>query len=457
MATTRSTPCHSDPRAADAEREPNDGVDHSQPVRLLERRTGRLPLAEDVDYYRFSLQNETHVEIGVDSPADGQLAIDLDSGSERLGSVDAGAPGEAIAYEAVLGPGDYVLMLSPIVPSEERYAVTIETADPFDVPDDAEPNDTAGRARPMPADLTATGTFATSFGDADWYAVPAVSQAGTVDIEVAGESVSIQVTTAATADLPATALTPIPGVELGAYTVDVPAGAPILIGVQGDGDYAFPSPRRPGSTSASVPARHRSPSSSPAVTAGRRVLVDRQRLACEVSVTNEGDSALDVVLDGVTGHYAWTIDLPADPLSVAGETATAPVAVDIAPDAWADQPILVTVRATAGTGAATVSTNVVPNGAAPPLEPSPDEPLPNELLGGLDVAWSALGAAPVAADESSAAEEAQLFDQLTPVGAGWQGDASILPAELTVDLAGDDVGAGRRHHAEPARGRQPPG
>ena len=93
--------------------------------------------------------------IGVDSPADGQLAIDLASGSERLGSVDAAAPGEAIAYEAVLGPGDYVLMLSPIVPSEERYAVTIETADPFDVPDDAEPNDTAGRARPMPADLTA--------------------------------------------------------------------------------------------------------------------------------------------------------------------------------------------------------------------------------------------------------------------------------------------------------------
>ena len=60
--------------------------------------------------------------------------------------------------------------------------------------------------------------------------------------------------------------------------------------------------------------------------------------------------------------------------------------------------------------------------------------VPDALLGGLDVAATALGGTPVVQYDPTM--EPQLYDGYTPAGAGF--DANVtLPATFTTDLAGD--------------------
>ena len=178
------------------EHEPNNGAGLSQAIRLDERRVGRLPVSDDVDYYRFSLRNETHVVIEVEVPAGAQIAMALARGGETLGGTrnppDGGGP---LVYDAVLPPGDYSMSLSPLVPSDERYTVVVAPADPYVVPDDAEPNNSPAYARPIAPDWVATGSIdpGDQYGDVDWYRLPAQTTAGSVTIEVVGDGVLVGV------------------------------------------------------------------------------------------------------------------------------------------------------------------------------------------------------------------------------------------------------------------------
>ncbi len=73
------------------------------------------------------------------------------------------------------------------------------------------------------------------------------------------------------------------------------------------------------------------------------------------------------------------------------------------------------------------------------LNPERWAPLPPELLGGLNVAWSGLGGAavnPLSVDTASSEE--QMFNGVSPTGYAWRGDVASLPLEVTVDLAGDE-------------------
>ncbi len=82
-----------------AEHEPNDTFDYSQPIRLGEERTGRLVQVNDIDVYRFSLQNDGHVVINVDAPADAQVQMSLSQvGSDAIAQMSALAPGDDMTY-----------------------------------------------------------------------------------------------------------------------------------------------------------------------------------------------------------------------------------------------------------------------------------------------------------------------------------------------------------------------
>ena len=424
-----------------AEHEPNNSFDYSQPMRLAESRTGRLVQPDDADVYRFSLQNDGHVVIDAAIAADAQVQMDLVSGNVTLVSLSTAAPGDDVTYDAVLPPGDYALWLSARTPSVEPYELTINAVDPFTTPDDAEPNDAAPAAQPMPADLSVTGTLDATYryGDADWYIIPAQDAAGTAAFEVSGDTTTIELIVPATADAAETPILPVAGSDLGQYTADLPADTPVLLGVHGQGEYTVTVTPVGGSV---VPGSVELPVAVDLAACEQPVAAywpDSQRIECDVALTNTGDDPIDVSLDAATGHHAWAVDFEATEVSVdAGETATVATTIRVAPDAWADQPVLVTVRAGNDGGAGTGSIAIVPDRLEPPRNPEPYQPLPPELLGGFDVAWSGLGGAPVAVDESAAAEEALLYDQITPVGSGWVSEAGLLPAELTVDLAGDD-------------------
>jgi hypothetical protein len=155
-----------------------------------------------------------------------------------------------------------------------------------------------------------------------------------------------------------------------------------------------------------------------------------------VSNTGTGDEALD--LEAVTSNNAWVATLGQTQLTLAPGASTA-VSLDltIQPDAWADVPVRISVRARDATGGqATGHVEMTPGRIAPPVDPEQIWSVPDALLGGLDVASLALGGIPIPTYDPAA--EAQLYDGLTPAGAGFGTSFSALPVTLTTDLAGDE-------------------
>ena len=118
-----------------------------------------------------------------------------------------------------------------------------------------------------------------------------------------------------------------------------------------------------------------------------------------------------------------------------------PRTIFVGPDAWADLPVRITVRATDADGRqATGYVELTPNREAPPLNPQPGWTLTPELRGGLNVAWDGFGAVPVQSDQRAYDYESMLYDGISSHVGGWQDyrtKAATTPIELTVDLAGD--------------------
>ena len=161
-----------------------------------------------------------------------------------------------------------------------------------------------------------------------------------------------------------------------------------------------------------------------------------QHLDGTLTVSNNGAASEDLALDTLTSDLRWTVSLGQDHVTVAaGATVTVPLTVNIPSDAWADVPVRISVRGADGTGAqATGYANVTPTADAPPVSPYQAWSVPDALLGGLDVAATALGASPVLAYDPTM--ETELYDGYTPAGGGL--DTTVtLPATFTTDLAGD--------------------
>lgn len=426
------------------EREPNDSLDRSQPLLLLEERAGRLATITDVDIYRFSLQNETYLELALDTPPDGLFNFSLGSDATGIVDLDSSSPRDSLAWDGRLPAGDYAIRINAYTPSEEPYTVSLTPLDPYQVPDDLEPNDTQAQAVAMPSSMTVSGTIdpLAETGDIDWYLMPALEIATDVTIAYTPE-MTIAAETAGDTGNPATFLTVIPGTEAGGALVQVPADVPWLVQVSGPpGAYEVVA------SSTSQPPAFGTPVAESTALSATLELGDEapaaywttgQVVPGELTLTNDGETALDLDLAARTGNASWTVTFESDTVTVpAGESITAPVEVQVAPDAWADRPIFVAVEARNGDFMASALTTIVPNRTAPPLNIEPWGPLPEPLLGGLDVAWSGRGAAPIALDEAAVTAEAPLYDQLLTTGAGYRADISLGPAELTVDLAGDE-------------------
>ena len=97
-------------------------------------RTGRLPDAADVDVYRFSLAAREHVLIALETPADGGISLGIESAGTSIAELDEAVVGEALAYDAMLEPGDYELWLRPGTVSASPYSLSVQRQDPFTPP-----------------------------------------------------------------------------------------------------------------------------------------------------------------------------------------------------------------------------------------------------------------------------------------------------------------------------------
>ena len=122
-----------------------------------------------------------------------------------------------------------------------------------------------------------------------------------------------------------------------------------------------------------------------------------QRLEATLAIANTSDQVVKVDLDGVTSQAGWVITPESGSVEVppAGSL-DVPLAIDAQPDAWADEPVRLTMRARAADGGQrTVTAAVTPRRDAAPVAAERSWSVPESLLGGLDVASLALGATPL--------------------------------------------------------------
>jgi hypothetical protein len=416
-----------------AEHEPNNDELTAEPLVPGVPRTGRLSSVADQDVYHFSSDVDQHVAIHVTPPSHGAITMRFETSDEPVGTAIA-AGGAVLDYETLIHPGDYDIKLTTDSPSQGTYTIEVDHADPFVTAGDLEPNDTPAQASPMPADLVVDGSGWS--GDADWYQLPSLTS-----------DAPISVSTTGTVDL--VALTDADGNDLGAvlgadgttWTTDtVSAGTQPLLEVEGEGAYratvtsdGLPVTADPGR----LPVTLSLTASQPTVAAYSTLA---QALPATLHITNTGSEDLDLDLDARTSQASWSAEIPQPQVTVPAQGALdVPVTIDVLADAWADVPVRTTLRATqATTGrSGTAFLDITPNRDAAPVAPALSWDVPSALLGGLDVAATALGAQAVTGGDAGA--EAQLYDGFAMWQSGVTGGVTDGPQTFTVDLATDDA------------------
>ena len=420
-----------------AEREPNDESIFGEPMLVDERRLGRLTNTVDQDVSRVSLAARERIRIVVQPPADGQVEMGLVDAQGWLVWPFSMAPGEAVAYEARLPAGDYEVWLRAATPSEERYELRIERLDPFAMVVDDEPNDDPARASEMPVSLRVEGSGRPG-SDLDWYRLPVLPADGQLTVATSGVS-SLRLVEDGV-DLPLEML------DEGRWRSGLLlAGSVPLVGVSAVGPYRLSLD--PGDTGLIPQAA----SAEPSAAADLRLAVDLpetpvaaywpdgQRLEGRIVLANDGAADVEASLDTASSHFGFSVEPLADRIVVpAGSSVDVPALVNVAPDAWADIPVRLTVRATIEDGSWTTGyVELTPSRTADPASPRRAWPLPDSLLGGLDVASLAVGATVIPGFDPDG--ESQLHDGIAPPEGGLGGTPGAWPLELTVDLAGEDA------------------
>ncbi len=422
------------PPGSHAELEPDNDSTHAVVLQVDQQDFGRLPQSTDVDVYRFSLTAADHVRLQIDPPADGAIATTLLLGGQTVAFQGESEPGVSWADDLLLQPGDYELWLRPTTPSKLSYKVLISREDPFALRADQEPNNSAAAAGPLPPSLNVSGSQSAT-GDQDWYRFGPLDQPQTITVDATGEVAGLGVSDG-------TNEFPVSEDATQRFTIGpVPAGIPLYLHLSPSGDYNLAVSGIPRPTGPPIPA----PDVAAHLTLG---LPDThvaaywnagQQIAGTLTVTSTASADQVLSLDAVTSHYAWTVHLDQTSVSLAaGATVTVPVTIDVLPDAWADIPVRITVRARDSAGAqATTHQDLTPDRTSLPLAPYLAWSVPDALLGGLDVAATALGATPVPSVDPTA--EALLYDGIEHDGNYFAATEGTQRITLTTDLAGDSA------------------
>lgn len=401
------------------EREPNDDPSRAHPLRPGEPWVGLLSERGDRDVYRFHLAEEGHVRFTLVAPADGAVEADL------RGRFSGPGVGETYVYQGWFLAGDHVVTLRPAVVGDGHYQVWVDLLDPFDLPDDLEPNDAPHQARAIAADLQARGTVG-EHGDADHFLLPSLAAAAELTIELEGVGPGIgAIRDPGTGDRVAS---PARDRERGVWHATLPAGGPYALEVNGSGAYVLRLWFGPGGP-APVP-RGAPPPVEMRVRGGvvaAAYLTAGQRWPLEVEMRNTGRDVLTLDLEVHVSDHGWRATPAVDRVTLAGgEARLVPLPLSVAPGARDDLGVTVTVAARAADGGlVTAALELAAVCGAPPVGTFPAWPLPDPLLGGLDVAWTGLGSVP----QTAVRRELLLYDGRTQPGDGWNanlGDATIV-------------------------------
>ena len=233
------------------------------------------------------------------------------------------------------------MVLRPGTPSDGRYAFAVERLDPFVARDDMEPNDDEWAARPMPTSGFVRGSGALP-SDQDWFVLPASADGTPVTVVLEGEDARPMMSDWVS-NIPMTAA------EDGrTWTSDpVPMHVPLFLGVESSGDGPYTLTLAGGAESAPVgdaPFDITLDATEPAVAA---YWPEAQRVSVMLHirpVTPGSGGASQLTIDARTSNEDWLMELGAATVTLDGTDVESPIVIQVPADAWADDPVRVTVR-----------------------------------------------------------------------------------------------------------------
>ncbi|MGI9323735.1 MAG: VWA domain-containing protein [Pseudomonadales bacterium] len=415
------------------EREPNNSNGLAHPLALNHKAIGLLNESSDYDYFRFHIPAVQRVQLSLRIPADAGVSVSLywDGGRVKEYALRSG---ESISERLRLEPGDYYLQLSPYTTSEAEYELVVEQISDLPASSDVEPNDSALTASAWPDNGLLNGSVGVSRAGADWYRLPAFEQPTTVLINgEKGPRFSV-------VDASRKKVTEAVPLETGGWRAEIPAQQETYLYVYGSSEYRWTvategsvvEPKEP------LPLSLRLEAPKQGIAAFAQVA---QRLPATLMLKNTALEPVSFDLQAATIDHKWQLALSETRTTIpANAEQQLPVDVLIAPDAWPDQPVTLSVVARAENrrpAQAKLALNA--QRQTPPLNPQRQVLLPKALQGHVNVAAARFGATLVGKEEgnSSALTDGLLIlgDYFLTKRIASTGPASIEPV---IDLVGDE-------------------
>jgi hypothetical protein len=165
-----------------------------------------------------------------------------------------------------------------------------------------------------------------------------------------------------------------------------------------------------------------------------------QRIQREVRITNNGAARLSLSLQAWSSHDGWKVEPGMKQLSLEPRQGQAvPITVLVEPDVAAEHVVVALAAFDQLGGMKSHQFGMSAVCGDPPVNPETYFDPPGSLLGGLDVAWSGLGARVIAEKWQNQQKVGELVDGVTPGRGGFNvsGFQKEKPDMFTVKLAGD--------------------
>lgn len=418
------------------EAEPNDSFEEAMELRDSHAVSGFLKKG-DRDFVTFVLDGEPQLwAIEVTGAGVGEFSYYENSGQYTLRrNVPRDAQALASMTHLHLLPGRHTVGLVGRGEAEAEYALRMAPLGPPDLSVEREPNDAQDQASLLPVGALRYGWIYDD-NDRDHYrfSVQMESRLRITVTPPAQERIDAQIYRQADFD------SPEPGQPAVYEGVFVPGDYLLQIKLRSNGTssepYALQTERLNPFGESDDPDLALEFSAEPPVPAAFHP--QSQRFSVPLRIANKSAAERDLRLSARSSHWSWQPRLPREVITLgAGESKEIPVELLVQPDAWEGYPVQLAVAASTDAGTQAVAQlDLAPACEASALSPLPGRPLPDELLGGFNLAATALGGEPVGTD---AARQGMLYDGITPNNQVWSVGVSAndFPYELTVKLAGD--------------------
>lgn len=429
------------------ESEPNDDLINSQPIVFDQAKKGLLQSAVDVDVYRFHLNNEQGINLNIQPAQDADISYKLYWDHMLVGKKN-GQLGEQLKFRGTLTAGSYrVELKAGKNPSDDIYQLEINPVNLAGCQHDCEPNDSAHQANLINPGQNVSGETATHDDD-DCYYMPAFASETTVTfIKDTGDirnelngyiNYDQKITPQLNPDKNQLSFV-VPANQVSYYEINKNVGNydyRILINQQ-----AIEAPKHYKNIQlklSNVPKKLQAYSPY------------AQLIEAQLSVKNTGSQAQQLTLKAEVNDYRWKIDF-ADKMTEfnlnANETVSFPVVIHVPNELIRRKLIRLNCTASNKQGfVAQTWQDIRVLDGVPLIKPRQYWSVAEELLGGLNVAATVMGAKRTAADiKFNTSANGHGFDDLfdgiaaKDLGLEYRGGRKADEDFITIELAGDQI------------------